>query len=112
MFKLPWFFPAQSSEQHTRRWGGLQLFMVYGLLEVGLFNDARPVFGMVGLRGRSNRHTDVWVEYMVGKITGMVSDVENVLAGSLKLSWSWEERLPMRDVAEHVRRVNQMTMAD
>ena len=69
-------FPQLCRVNITHRWGGLQSFTADGLPEIGLFDEARHIFGIAGLCGRGNCHTDVGAKYMAGKITGVESDVE------------------------------------
>ena len=69
-------FPQYTSIPITHRWGGLQSFTADGMPEIGLFGDTGRVFGMAGLCGRGNTHTDVGAEYLAGRMAGVESNIE------------------------------------
>ncbi len=69
-------FPQYREVEVTHRWGGLQSFTADNFPLVGCFDEDRKIYGMAGFCGRGNCHSDVGAEYLAGKLSGVVSDVE------------------------------------
>ncbi|MFM8287600.1 MAG: NAD(P)/FAD-dependent oxidoreductase [Planctomycetaceae bacterium] len=61
-------FPQWAGVEITHRWGGLQSFTRDDFPLVGCLDPERRIYGMVGLCGRGNCHSDVAAEYLAGRI--------------------------------------------
>ena len=69
-------FPHLVGVRITHRWGGLQSFTADDFPEVGLFDEARQIYGAAGFSGRGNCYSDVAAQYVVGKALGVPTPVE------------------------------------
>jgi len=74
--QLAILFPQYRGIAITHRCGGLQSFTADHFPFIGCLDEERRIFGMVGLCGRGNHHTEVGAEYLAGKLAGVVTPIE------------------------------------
>jgi len=63
-------FPHLVGVRMTHRWGGLQSFTFDDFPEVGLFDEARQLYGAAGFSGRGNCYSDVAAAFVVSQALG------------------------------------------